>query len=284
MSDHRPAAPRRKLALIAPLIIAVVGGAILLFAVLRQPDAPEVAAPAPAPAPLATIAAPPPPALTRTELVEAADLAAAAFATSAKPVTDKSPLLGRTFSLDIPFGCDGPRTGADGGQVFAEYDIDRGVLRLVARPVDLTALPLVKSLDDAAKVEAVEGFWIPRPWTRTEACPPKRAYEIPATPTPPSAQTLALAQVFETGGSRISRRGARPYEFVRKVDKADTSALTHTYRLRLEGRLVGFPDGRVSRCWSESPDHRPICLYAVAYDRVAFLDAATGATLSEWRD
>ncbi|WP_310539964.1 hypothetical protein [Phenylobacterium sp.] len=285
MSDDRPATPRRKLSLIAPLSIAAVGGAILLFAVLSRPDTPEPAAPAPAPPPPAPIAAAaPPPALTRADLVDAAERATTAFATGTKAGGDRSPLIGRSFRLDIAFGCDGPRTGADGGQAFAEYDIDKGVLRLVARPVNLTALPLVKDLDETAEIEAVEGFWIPRPWAATETCPPKRAVEIQATPTPPAAQTLALAQVFETSGSRVSRRGGRPYEFVRKVDKADTSVLSHTYRLRLEGRLVGFKDGQPHHCWSESPDHRPICLYAVAYDRVAFLDGDTGETLSEWRD
>ncbi|MES2344031.1 MAG: hypothetical protein V4597_20365 [Pseudomonadota bacterium] len=283
MSDHRPAAPRRKLSLIAPLIIAGVLGAILLFAVLRRPEAPAPAPPAAITPPTAT-AMEPPPALNRTELVEAANLAAAAFATGAKPPTGKSPLVGRTFSLEIPFACDGPRTGADGVQAFAEYDIDTGALRLVARPVDLSTLPLVKELPEASKVEAVEGFWAPRPWAMSESCPPKRKTELPATPTPPAAQTLGLAQLFDTGSSRLSRRGARPYEYVRKVDKADTSVLSHSYRLRLEGRLVGFQDGRASHCWSESPDHRPICLYAVAYDRVAFLDGETGETLSEWRD
>lgn len=285
MSDDRPATPRRKLSLIAPLSIAAVGGAVVLFAVLSRPDAPEPAAPAPAPPPpAAPIAAAPPPALTRADLVDAADLATTAFATGAEPAANRSPLIGRTFRLDIAFGCNGPRTGADGSQAFAEYDIDKGVLRLVARPVNLTPLPLVKDLDETAEIEAVEGFWIPRPWAASETCPPKRTFEVQATPSPPAAQTLALAQVFETSGSRVSRRGDRPYEFVRKVDKADTSVLSHTYRLRLEGRLVGFKDGQAHHCWSESPNHRPICLYAVAYDRVAFLDGDTGETLSEWRD
>ncbi|WP_340645479.1 hypothetical protein [Phenylobacterium sp.] len=271
MSDHRPVATRRNLSLIAPLIIGGVLAAILLFAVLRRPDTPP-------PEPL------PPPAVNRTELVEAANLAAAAFATGGKPATEKSPLVGRTFSLEIPFGCNGPRTGADGAQAFAEYDLDKGALRLVARPVDLSTLPLVKGLSEAAKVEAVEGFWVPRPWVKSEACPPKRKTELPATPTPPAAQTLALAQVFDSTSSRLAQRGGRPYEFVRKVAKTDTSVLSHTYRLRLEGRLVGFQNGQASQCWSESPDHRPICLYAVTYDRVAFLDGDTGETLSEWRD
>lgn len=285
MSDHRPAASRRKLSLIAPLIIAGVLAAILLFAVLRRPAEPvAVAQPPAAVTSPAAIAASPPPAVTRTELVEAANLAADAFATGAKPVTAKSPLVGRIFSLDIPFGCNGPRSEPDGAQAFAEYDIDQGTLRLVARPVDLSTLPLVKALPEASKVEAVEGFWAPRPWATSESCPPKRKTELPATPTPPTAQTLGFAQLFDTGSSRLSRRGARPYEYVRKVDKADTSVLSHSYRLRLEGRLVGFQDGRASHCWSESPDHRPICIYAVAYDRVAFLDGETGETLSEWRD
>jgi hypothetical protein len=144
-------------------------------------------------------------------------------------------------------------------------------------------LPIIQGLGDAAKVEKVEGFWLPRPWSYSENCPPQREAPVPATPTPAATQSLGLAQVFRLEGSRLLRRDGRAYEFVRKVPEGDGSPLTTSYRLVLEGRIVGFDDGRAVRCWSETSDHRPICLYGVEFDRVAFEDAK-GAMLAEWRE
>jgi hypothetical protein len=55
------------------------------------------------------------------------------------------------------------------------------------------------------------------------------------------------------------------------------------YRLALEGRFAAFPDGRAVRCWSESPDHHPICAFAVTLTRVAF-ERADRELIAEWRD
>jgi hypothetical protein len=60
--------------------------------------------------------------------------------------------------------------------------------------------------------------------------------------------------------------------------------LTHSYRLLLEGKVTGYPDGRAIQCWIEAPDHRPLCIYAVTFDHIAFEDAVTGEDLANWND
>ena len=154
---------------------------------------------------------------------------------------------------------------------------------LTAAPAVLTTLPLVQELKNADRIEEAEGFWAPRPWTFSEACPPRRDIPAPATPTPPAPPTLGLVQLFEAGGSRVLRRDGRSYEYVRKLADQDPRLLSHAYWLLLEGRVVGYADGQAIHCWAESADHRPLCLYAVAFDRVAFQDAADGKVLAEWR-
>jgi hypothetical protein len=290
MQDNSPRPWGRKRALIAPLVIFVLLVAIIAIALsvnahrqklARAPVAPAPAlAPAPAPAAMQDLPVPP---LDRADLVQDANAAAAAYSNAATSSPIRSPLIGRRFVVRIPFGCNGPGAPSATGQADVELDPATNTLKLLVRPSIWTNLPVVQDLATVNKIETVEGFWIPRPWVNSEACPPKRDVALPATPTPIAAQTVGLARIFEKGGSRILMRGDQPYQFSRKLGKDDAELLSDTYRLVLEGRLVGFGNGQASHCWSESADHRPICLYAVEYDRVAFEDARTGAVLAEWR-
>lgn len=283
----RPIHPRRTL--IAPMVFGGIVLALLLGAVVwkgRMPPPTTPAAPVVAPAmspPPATLPLPPPP-LGRRQIVDAAGLAASAYADGVAPDPKAdAELVGRAFSLRIPFGCEGPQVGAGAAQAYFEVDPERRTNKLVARPGDWTALPAIPRTPGAKEIEDVEGFWLPRPWSFVETCPPRRDMPVPATPAPVAAQSVGLAQVFEAGGSRLLRRDGRAYEFTRKAAADQPAALATSYRLVLEGRVVGFRDGRAIHCWSETPDHHPICLFGVEFDRVAFEDAA-GQLLSEWRD
>ncbi|MDO9432981.1 MAG: hypothetical protein Q7T84_16890, partial [Phenylobacterium sp.] len=243
------------------------------------------APPPPIQAPPAALAPLPPPPLSRTELIAAANEAAGAYADRSSDKTQvKDALIGRRFSLKIPFGCDGAQVSPSGAQAFAEYDATKKTLRLVARPAAWKTLPLVQGLADVDQIESVEGFWVPRPWSASEACPPRRDDAIPVTPTAPTAPTLGLARLFMTGGTRALQRGERPYEFVQKIADGDVAALSRSFNLVLQGRLVGFDRSTALRCWSESTAHRPICLYAVEFDRIAFENGADGKVLAEWRE
>ncbi|MFI4963763.1 MAG: hypothetical protein ACHP9T_00210 [Caulobacterales bacterium] len=284
MPDLRPRPPDRKLALIAPLVIVAAVGVMLAIGLRSPQHAPPTSTPPPiepvaAPRPAATPVSP----LSRAELIWSANAAAAAYAADEAAAPAKSPLIGRQFSVRIAFGCDGPQSSGGPDQARMDYDPGKQTLRLSATPVDWASLPLVQDLRDAKDIESAEGFWIPRPWSPSDACPAPRKAAVPAIVTPPAAQTLGLAQIFKTGDSRLLRRDGRPYEVVRKV-KADAPLLAHSFRIVLEGRIAGYGDGRAIHCWSESPDHRPICLYAVNLDRVAIEDGVTGDVLGEWRN
>lgn len=272
-------------------LLAIVGVLGVILAVMwaspprrpapaPAPSAPPASAATPLPAPVK--AAPPP--LGRTDLILEAEARAAEISPNASPsALAKDPLVDRRFRLRIPFGCDGPQIGAGTSQAYYEVDANRRTVKLLARPADLADHPLVTQSPDAAEIEALETFWIPRPWTRSDACPPRGDRPAPATPTPPSPPTLGVAAVFEPEGSRLVRRGGRPYELVRKAPEDAPLPLTSAYALVMEGRLTSFPSGGVIRCWSESANHRPVCVYAVVLDRVAF-ETADGAPLAEWVD
>jgi len=279
MPDATPrTSPRR---FTVPLVIAAAfaAGALLTWATVRSP------APEPAAQP-SRLAPPPPlpqavPPLGRADLIAAARTATAAYAAGAP--ADQAALVGRRFEVRIPFGCSGPQAEPAGAQAWWNYDSAKQTLTLAARPVDWTAaspVPVVAGAD----VEAVEGFWLPRPWTDAETCPPRPAGPLaaPARLVPPTPQTLGVASVFRAGGSRVLRRGARPYEVVRKVSPQDLAAVRE-FHLVLSGRVAAIGDGQPVACRAETADQRPVCLVAVEFDRVAFEDAA-GDTLTEWRN
>lgn len=288
MSEHRPEPPGGKSRFIAPAIIGaivvlIVAAALLLRFSARKAGAPTPPAPAPPAVALPKIVSPPPP-LTRDDLVASANEAAAAYAMGEASSVETAGLIGRKFSIKIPFGCDGPQASSSSAQTYVEYDVAHNALKLVARPTNWTTLPLVQALPNASKIESVEGFWIPRPWSASGACPPPRSGPLPATQTPPTAQSLGLATYFEAEASRAAQRGGRDYTFTRKIDDSAVATTSSEYNLVIEGHITGYSDGRALECWSETAEHRPICLFAVAFDRIAFEDATSREALSEWKE
>lgn len=291
MVDNKPASPDRKTTYIAPLVIGAVVIAFLLGTMLRDPvalqptlpDATKVPTPIPAPAPAPPVAKTPSP-LNRSELILDARQAADDFAASGRMPSGIDPLVGRRFSIKIPFGCGGLQTYYGPSQMLVTYSADNQSVTLAATPGVWTAMPLVQELSNASELDSVEGFWIPRPWTTSQSCPPKIDYPLPATPTPPASPTLGLAQFFEKGQSRIPQHADHPYAYTRKVSSDDASLLGHSYRLVLEGTITKYMDGRALRCWMEAPDHQPLCVFAVRLDHVAFEDADTNDVLANWNE
>ena len=232
--------------------------------------------------------------------------------------TRDAALTGRTVSVRLPFGCGGEAAvaGEAGGLPRLVRNAD-GSLALTVTPEDLGASALVPATREGSvdKWEAVEGFWIARPWSGLDACPASTAVAAPAPELAPSpAQTAiktpaegktteakvvddvaappivqpersaGLAAVFETGGSRLGRRQGQAYVHVIRGEKgvAPTPA-PGGYALRLEGRLTAFADGKAVHCVQQDAESRPVCIAALRLDRLAFEDGATGALLSEWR-
>jgi hypothetical protein len=289
MADHKPVPEDRKSGYIAPLIVAVVVIAILAVVMFRAPPTtpPDTSSPATVslPSPKPVIAAVLPlPVLTRKDLVEGDRQLAAAFAATGKLPEGPDPMVGRHFSLRLAFGCNGLQGDSAAAQATVSYDANNQSVTLTAQPGVWTTLPLIQALPETDKIESVEGFWLPRPWVDVEGCPPQMSYPVPATPTPPTATTLGLAQIFAVGGSRVTEHADKPYSFTRKIPADGSAVLGHSYRLLLEGTITGFSAGHALRCWVEAPDHAPVCLYGVTFDHVAFEDGDTGEVLANWNN
>ncbi len=271
-------------------VVAVLAASIGLAQCDRQVAPPEKAAPEIVPeVAIETRPLGPPPLLTRAELINAMAQAASVHA-SGTPAKGEDALVGRTFSLHLPFGCSGPATTEvpESGIAQWAWGPSQETIRLSMTPGDWTTSPVVAgavtgtSASETATWEAVEGFWIARPWLATDGCP---ASSLNSSITaPPSPHTTGLASVFTADSSRLGRRDGRAYEHViRTTGDTPLAPPAAGYRLLLEGRIVAFPNGRATRCVSYSPDQRPTCVAAVQLDKVAFEDGTTGQTLSEWR-
>lgn len=279
--------PRRPGVVIAASGLIFVAASLMAACERREP-APK---PSPEPAPVATptVVLAPPGQIDRAELLAAVDVAASAWARGQSPGGDDT-LVGRRLLIRQAFGCSpgematsGAETGGGDGRARATFGKDRKTLQLSLTPADWTEAPL--TVDGGESWELVEGFWLPRPWIRTDECPALLASEDVGgeTAAPASPQTVGVAAVFETDGSRLSRRNGRAYaSTLRGEGDLPLEPPQGGYRLVLEGRAIAFPNGRAIRCLSPSADQRPVCVVAAQVDRVAFEDAA-GKTLSEWR-
>jgi len=274
----------------------LVGAALLLNACQSEKSQPEATRDADADSPsepkretidaAPSLAAPSMAALGRAELL-------AAFATAADATAARRPLpeaqrdlVGRTFSLALPFGCNGPQR-VDAPE-WAGWTLARGerTLRLSARPERWGEAEWMRSLAKDMTFEAVEGFWIERPWTASEDCPkpvPVADQAAPADLPPPERPTVGLAQFFARGSPRTFQRGLRPYAHTSRIAD-EPGAEGVSYRLVVSGRVTGFPDGQPIRCNSEAADRRPVCILAVELARVAFQTAPEGEVLAEWHN
>jgi hypothetical protein len=270
----------------------VVAALLVLSPFLAQCDR-ERAAPEARPVP--SQAEPPPslpapaPALDRAGLIAAAELAAGAYAAGQAP-DGGDPLVGRAFVVRSAFGCGTlpevtPAPAAPGdGLARAVWGAAHQTIQLSLAPGDWAGSALLAGPSAKADWEAVEGLWLARPWLRAEGCSAVRADPLQARDGGvASPQTLGLAAVFGENASRLGRRNGRAYAFtVRASGDAAVAPPADGYRLVLEGRLVGFPDGRAFHCHAPGPDRRPVCIAAVRLGRVAFA-LPEGQVLSEWR-
>ena len=223
--------------LAAPIALAA---ALPLLASCQKPS--EPAAPeAPAPAP--------PTVVLDSTLNRAALLAALTEARTA--TADGRPrdaaLSGRTVSVRLPFGCEGAGSteqAQPGLPTLARGDDGSLMLRVLPEDLAASGLVITAGADDAATSspwEAVEGFWIARPWSGLDACrtdePALMAVQTAeetetkgrsevgdvlstAAPAPSETErTSGLAAVFETGGSRLGRRQGQAYVHVIRGDR-----------------------------------------------------------------
>jgi hypothetical protein len=265
-------------------VLMVVAASVALSQCDRQPEPVEaepVAQPEPAPV------IPAPTAMNRADLLAAVTRAASAYASGTQPEGVDS-LVGRPFSIRMPFGCSGPHSvpvdGPGDGLAHWSWGPERKTIRLTLTPGDWLNTALVSSTAGSSDWEAVEGFWIPQPWLNEETCSQVQADPLQSGQRAPSSQTVGLAAVFKADESRVGRRNGRAYTFtVRGEGDAEPTPPANGYRVLVEGRLAAFPGGRAIRCRASGPDQRPVCIAAIQLDRVAFAEAESGAVLSEWR-
>lgn len=268
---------------IARVALALLVGAMVGYLGRAAQDRP---APTPVePTPPAAVAAPavspepsqplPPPALTRADLLAAVAMAADARGAGADPPRPLADLVGRRFEIRLTIACAGEPAAA---ALAAETNATRKTLKLRARPETWSDAPWFKALAGDAVFDAAEGFWIPRPWTASAACPPPVAEG--GGPAAVLAGAVGLVQLFEPDGSRAMRRGERPYEHTQRANEQESAP--GAYRMLLAGRIAQFAEGQPVRCHATSPNQRPVCMIAVALDHVAFEDSQ-GASLADWR-
>lgn len=222
-------------------------------------------------------------ALGRGDLIAA--FARASDATAAgQPLPDANrQLIGRTFILKLPFGCNGEAGKERSVWAGWTFDPKRRALKVSAAPERWTDADWVKSIAGNMPHEAIEGFWIERPWTSGEDCPAANVASDTDLPASNERQTVGIAQFFAPDSPRTFQRGSRAYVHTIRV-REPTEVEARTYRFAVSGRVTGYPDGQPIHCVQDSPDRRPVCLMAVELARVSFEDPRDGSVLVEWRN
>jgi hypothetical protein len=235
----------------------------------------------------------PKPPMDRAALLEAVARARSAAAAGLDDRQAQQALDGKAFEVRVRFGCGGAaKAGDKKASLSWSFDSESGVLRVRAAP-DLSEEAAVAN--GLQGVEAVEGFWLPRPWLLDAVCPAKP--EAPANaaaeggaaaPAEPAPAILAaalpkvgIAQFFTAADPRTTRRDHRPYETVEKLEPA-ASVGAQGFDLVLSGRLRVLPEGRVVRCLASAPDAPPACVISAQFDHVWIDDAATRARIADW--
>ena len=241
------------------------------------------------------------PPLDRVTLLLAVAKASSAAALGRDDAADQRTLDGKTFEVRIRFGCQNLsiELPAEAGPFGVRYDASDRTLRLRASPDVTMDDARVKKLADSS-IEAVEGFWMRRPWLLTDGCPAVPTSSAPKTAepgknpspgqtdtsaeaisAPQTSQRVGLAQFYSEADPRTSRRGDRPYETTKVLSEKEQPSAAG-YNLVLSGRLREFTTGRVILCRNESTNEPPECLVSVDFDRVWLEKPGSREVLAEW--
>ena len=286
----------RRLVWKAPIAIAIAAG-IPLVAGCRQPAGDEAvekneAKPVLPLPPLPVAEAP----MDRAAILLAAARAASAAALGQGDDRQQRDLDGKRFEVRLRFGCNpGARTKEDGGRFGVSFDEKDRTLRLRASPdLGIEDEPIAALAGEG--VEAVEGFWIERPWLLTDGCPvtpqpqpqPDAEPEAPkvekpeaAVPFQPPGPRMGVAQFFTKTDPRTGRRDHRPYEATETLGEGKRPS-AEGYNLVLSGRLRAQPLGRVISCHATDVDAPPQCIVSADFDRVWIENPRSKEILANW--
>lgn len=229
--------------------------------------------------------------MNRAALLQTVALARSAAAAGVDDSQAQRALDGKQFELRIRFGCAGAAAKLQDAALGWTYNADTRVLRISATPTLTGDDPLVAQLN-AKDIEAVEGFWIPRPWLLQASCPvlpvapatgtEKDSPQQQSTATAMAAGTVGVAQFFTAADSRTTRRDHRPYATTKTLDAGTAQVGVTGFDLVIEGRLRPGPGGRVIICKASAADRPPDCIVSVRIDRVRFEQPESGETIAEW--
>ena len=226
-------------------------------------------------------------------MLQAVAIAASATALGQDDINAQRGLDGKRFDVRIRFGC----TTVVAAPFNVRFGEEDRTLRVRAAPDMTLKDPAVAPLSSQS-IEAVEGFWLRKPWLLQDGCPvmsnPQRTTETkPAVSQTPRvvtgnaarpavySQRVGIAQFFTEADSRTSRREARPYD-LSKVLAENEAPSPVGYNLVLSGRLRRLPDGRVISCRVADVDAPPECVVSAEFDRVRIENPGTRNILGEW--
>lgn len=235
------------------------------------------------------------PPFNRTRLLLTVARAASAHSAGITDHSIQRSLDGKQFEVRLRFGCGGPGPGT-GGYGWS-LDPDGRTLRLRAA-LTLSLEDEVTQIVAGDAVEAVEGFWLPRPWLLQAACPgggsasaqtlPTSDVEKPgeeraavSVSTHVRPQRIGIAQFFTAEDARSRRRMNRPFEAVKQLGEGQQIG-QDGFDLVLSGRLRARGDGRVILCAGNGHDRPPDCIVSAAIDRVRIEQPHDKAILAEW--
>jgi hypothetical protein len=254
----------------------------------------------------------PQPPLARPDLLFAVAEAASATAAGAEMPESVRALAGRQFEVRIRFGCYGPTTELSERWLGWSFDPQARRIRVRAMPTISSDDPLARQINDE-EFEAVEGFWIPRPWLLQPVCPAAAALrqaagegdqegsaegrtqereERPETARAPQegdrtdgalprAPRVGIAQFFTERDPRPRRRGMRPYEASHTLREGEAIS-PQGYNLVLSGRLRPVAGRGVIHCAARDPDSPPECIISAQFLRVWIEQPDTRAVIAEW--
>lgn len=281
---QEPSLRTSRLAIAGGLVAAIaLGGAGFLLGRSTAPE-PEprdpvaVETPAPQPSPTSE----PVRILGRADIIALADEATEALVAGEPLPAEVRDAVDRRFELAVPFGCGGAAGEDSLAPLRWRYDAEEEALRLHVAATSWTAAEW--GLSQAAGIEAIEGFWVARPWSSSGECP-QRAGQARASGMEPvtlPGQTLAVAQFFADGTRREALREGRPFESVQRVPREEFAA-PRGFRLLLAGRIDRVPGNGPVRCIQPAGiEQRPICVVAVTLDEVRIENPASDEVLARW--
>lgn len=266
--------------------LAAIGGAGFYLGRTTAPAASAAAEPTPVGSatvePVIPVVEPLTP-LDRGDLLDLVNAAVDAVASGATPPPAVSEAVDRRFEIAVPFGCAGAAEPDSEAPLRWRYDEEEETLRLHVAVTRWTAADW--GLQESVEGEAIEGFWIERPWSSSSACRQRPAAS--GTPLATPERTLAIAQFFRGDVRREALREGRPFESVQRIASEDFAA-PQGFRLMLSGRIERVPAasgsaGPVHCIQPQDGRQRPRCVVAVTLDEVRIENPASGEVLATWQ-